>query len=102
VSMGASWKLPLWFAEDPWTALEGWSAAGGEVVGAALPGSEPAAAWRPQARTALVLGTEGPGLGAADLARCDRTVRIPMAQGVDSLNVAAAGAILMARMAGAV
>ena len=102
VSMGASWKLPLWFAEDPWTALDAWRTAGGEVVGAALPGSEPAAAWRPARRAALVLGPEGPGLGAADLARCDRTVRIPMAEGVDSLNVAAAGAILMARMAGAV
>jgi tRNA G18 (ribose-2'-O)-methylase SpoU len=47
------------------------------------------------ARTALVLGPEGPGLAARELARCDRVVRIPMAESVDSLNVASAGAILM-------
>ncbi|HJV89142.1 MAG TPA: RNA methyltransferase [Holophagaceae bacterium] len=102
VSMGASWKLPLWQVEDPWGALGGWKADGGEVVGAALPGSVPAADWHPGDRTALVLGPEGPGLSEGDLARCDRTVRIPMAPGVDSLNVAAAGAILMAKLAGAV
>ena len=102
VSMGASWKLPLWSVADPWPALETWRSIGGEVAGAALPGSLPAADWRPGGRTALVLGPEGPGLAAGDLARCDRTVRIPMAEGVDSFNVAAAGAILMARMVGAV
>ena len=46
-----------------------------------------------QARLALVLGTEGDGLAPATVARCDFTARIPMAHGVDSLNVAAAGAV---------
>jgi tRNA G18 (ribose-2'-O)-methylase SpoU len=99
VSMGAAWKLPLWREADPWAALEAWRGAGGETVGAALAGdSVTVGAWRPAARTALVLGPEGPGLGAAELARCDFSVRIPMAEGVDSLNVAAAGAILMHRL----
>ena len=44
-------------------------------------------------RLALVLGTEGDGLAASTIARCDYTVRIPMAHGVDSLNVAAASAV---------
>ncbi len=101
VSMGTSWKLPLWQVEDPWEALEGWRQGAGEVVAAALPGSILAAEWRPAPRTALVLGPEGPGLSEAELRRCDRTVRIPMAEGVDSLNVGAAGAILMARLGGA-
>lgn len=96
VSMGASWKLPLWRADDVWELLEAWRSEGGEVAGAALaPDSLPVRQWQPPVRTALVLGPEGPGLAAGDLARCDRTVRIPMAKGVDSLNVAAAGAILM-------
>ena len=100
VSMGAAWKLPLWREPDVWAALEGWKADGGEIAGAALtPDSLPAGAWRPAPRTALVLGPEGPGLGPGERARCDRTVRIPMAEGVDSLNVAAAGAILMYRLA---
>lgn len=44
-------------------------------------------------RLALVFGTEGDGLAADTIARCDYTVRIPMAHGVDSLNVAAASAV---------
>ena len=44
-------------------------------------------------RLAVVLGTEGTGLCPETLAACDDTVIIPMAAGVDSLNVAAAGAV---------
>ena len=44
-------------------------------------------------RLALVLGTEGDGLMASTIAACDHTVMIPMAHGVDSLNVAAASAV---------
>ena len=44
-------------------------------------------------RLAVVLGTEGDGLKDKTVAACDWTVRIPMAHGVDSLNVAAAGAV---------
>ena len=44
-------------------------------------------------KLALVLGTEGDGLAADTIATCDYTVRIPMAHGVDSLNVAAASAV---------
>jgi len=44
-------------------------------------------------RLAVVLGTEGDGLAAETIADCDYTVMIPMAHGVDSLNVAAASAV---------
>jgi tRNA G18 (ribose-2'-O)-methylase SpoU len=44
---------------------------------------------------ALLLGTEGDGLPEPLLARCDVRARIPMAGGVDSLNVAAASAIAL-------
>lgn len=44
-------------------------------------------------KLAVVLGTEGDGLCERTVARCDVTVRIPMAHGVDSLNVAAAAAL---------
>ena len=44
-------------------------------------------------RLALVLGTEGDGLGRRTLGEVDVTVTIPMAGGVDSLNVAAAAAL---------
>lgn len=50
-------------------------------------------------RVALLLGSEGPGLTDAALASADLHVRIPMAPGVDSLNVATAGAIAFAEIA---
>ena len=44
-------------------------------------------------KLAIVLGTEGDGLAPETIATCDDTVCIPMAHGVDSLNVAAASAV---------
>ena len=46
-------------------------------------------------RLAIVFGTEGHGLTPATIAASDRVVRIPMAHGVDSLNVAAAAAVTL-------
>ena len=44
-------------------------------------------------RLALFLGSEGEGLREETICACDYTVKIPMSHGVDSLNVAAAGAV---------
>lgn len=44
-------------------------------------------------RIAVILGTEGDGLKISTIEACDYTVKIPMANGVDSLNVAAASAV---------
>lgn len=44
-------------------------------------------------RLAIIMGTEGDGLPASTIQRADYTARIPMAHGVDSLNVAAAAAV---------
>lgn len=44
-------------------------------------------------RLAIFMGTEGQGLGGRTIDGCDRAIRIPMAHGVDSLNVAAASAV---------
>jgi len=101
VSMGAVWRIPVWRVEDPWALLAVWKAAepGSEIAAAALTkAAEDARAWQPATRCALVMGPEDTGLDAAQLAHCDRAVAIPMASGMDSLNVAAAGAILMFRM----
>ena len=46
-------------------------------------------------RIALIVGAESQGLDAATLAAVDRKVRIPMASGVDSLNVATAAGIAL-------
>ncbi|RIJ24273.1 RNA methyltransferase [Henriciella barbarensis] len=50
---------------------------------------------KPSAKTAILLGPEGPGLEDALIDRC-RPVRIAMAGGFDSINVATAGAIALA------
>lgn len=66
------------------------------LVGAVLGrGATPLSELAPPARTALVLGAEGPGLSPAALAACDHRVTIPMAPGADSLNVATAGAVFL-------
>lgn len=44
-------------------------------------------------KLAIILGTEGDGLSKTTIADCDYTAKIPMSHGVDSLNVAAAGAV---------
>jgi tRNA G18 (ribose-2'-O)-methylase SpoU len=44
-------------------------------------------------KLAIIMGTEGDGLPHNTIADADYVVRIPMAHGVDSLNVAAASAV---------
>lgn len=44
-------------------------------------------------KLAVILGNEGDGLSEKTIASCDYSVKIPMADGVDSLNVAAASAV---------
>lgn len=44
-------------------------------------------------KLAILLGSEGEGLTNETIAACDYTIKIPMAEGVDSLNVAAASAV---------
>jgi len=61
-----------------------------EFVGRGEAGSRP---------VALLAGSEGPGLSPEALAAADVTVRIPMATGVDSLNVATSVAIALHRLA---
>ena len=96
VSMGTVFQLPWsWFAKDePWTQTLrrlGFRTAAMALAEKALRLDDPRL--RECERLAVVLGTEGDGLAAGTIAGCDWTVRIPMAHGVDSLNVAAASAV---------
>ena len=65
-----------------------------EAVALSPAGEQPLNDYRPTSRTALLLGAEGPGLAADILARA-RTVRIEMAGGFDSLNVATTSGIAL-------
>jgi len=48
-----------------------------------------------RAPTVLLLGNERSGLSEAQRATCDAFIKIPMAAGIDSLNVAMAGTVLL-------
>ena len=81
---------------DPNKSLDGLRALGFRTAAMALtersvPISHPGL--RAEPRLAIVLGTEGDGLSPEAIAAADYVVRIPMAHGVDSLNVAAASAV---------
>jgi tRNA G18 (ribose-2'-O)-methylase SpoU len=98
VSMGHVLRVPFADlpADPPWPAsLEPLRAGGRRVIALSpRPSAIPlASAGLAGARVALLLGAEGPGLSDAALAAADDLVRIPMADGVDSLNVAAAAAV---------
>jgi tRNA G18 (ribose-2'-O)-methylase SpoU len=98
VSMGHVLRLPFATlpADPPWPGSLDLLRAGGRRIVALSP--RPSARPLPAAglaggRIALLLGAEGPGLTEAALAAADEWVRIPMADGVDSLNVATAAAL---------
>lgn len=96
VSMGTVFQVP-WTRIDPWPGgVSLLSDLGFTTAALALRedsvGLDELAADPPN-RLALILGTEGDGLTHRTLAEVDLTVRIPMLGGVDSLNVAAAGAV---------
>jgi tRNA G18 (ribose-2'-O)-methylase SpoU len=96
--MGTVLQVP-WTRVGDWTSTRGLLVASGFSI-AALALSDDAvdlktfAASAPS-RVALVLGAEGDGLTAEAIAAADTVVRIPMAHGIDSLNVAATAAVAM-------
>jgi tRNA G18 (ribose-2'-O)-methylase SpoU len=94
VSMGASLTLPYARATEWPEPLEVLRSAGFELVAFALAHDAiELDAYEPGGRVAIMLGSEGHGLREESVKRADRIVRIPMAAGVDSLNVAAASAV---------
>lgn len=98
VSVGTCLTMPFRRGSTPAEILEALANAGFEALALSPAGAEPLDDVAPAERTALVLGAEGSGLPAAILARC-RTVGIPMAEGVDSLNVATAAAVALYALA---
>ena len=98
VSMGTVLQVP-------WTCVGGWAdtrallvEAGFHIAALALAPDAISLrdfAGRAPQRLAIVLGAEGDGLTAEAVAAADTVIRIPMAHGIDSLNVAAASAVAL-------
>jgi len=96
VSMGAVFQIPWahlgggdWIEE---LKARGYRTAAMALADDSLPVDAPEL--REVDRLAVVLGTEGDGLRDETVAACDYTVKIPMFHNVDSLNVAAASAVV--------
>jgi len=94
VSMGAVFSLP-WTRVGSWyDALPHLSEAGFRTVALTLDADAMSLSDVPRSpRTAIVVGSEGPGLSSRWTGAADVRARIPMAAGIDSLNVAAATAV---------
>ncbi len=97
VSAGTALSLPFARSGDGVEIIAALETAGIEPWALSPTGGEPLHALSPPDRLAIVLGAEGPGLPPGLMARC-RRISIPMSPGVDSLNVATAGAIALSHV----
>lgn len=94
VAMGAVFSLPHARLDDWYAAPDLLRAAGFTSYALTLAADAvPLDAVEPAPRSALIVGSEGPGLSDRWEAAADVRVTIPMARGIDSLNVAASAAI---------
>lgn len=93
VSMGTVFKVPWTWFRQPLGELRqyGFKTVALALTDRSVPIDDPTLCAEP--RLALILGTEGDGLAHEVIDKADYTARIPMAHGVDSLNVAAASAV---------
>ncbi|MDE7472953.1 MAG: RNA methyltransferase [Muribaculaceae bacterium] len=93
VSMGTIFQVPWTWLTEPISSLGeyGFKTVAMALTDKSVSIDDPQLCAEP--RLAIILGTEGDGLADHVIAKADYTARIPMAHGVDSLNVAAASAV---------
>ncbi len=94
VSVGAALTVPFAKLRRGQDALDLLDRHGFAPVALSPAGGTPLSEWRPDGRSAVLFGAEGPGLSTALLSRVP-TIRIPMMDGFDSLNVATASGIVL-------
>ncbi len=93
VSMGSVFLVPWAWIDGPVSSLKelGMKTVAMALTDKSVPLDD--ARIKAEPRLAIVMGTEGDGLAREAIAEADYVVRIPMAHGVDSLNVASAAAV---------
>ncbi|MFN3412818.1 MAG: TrmH family RNA methyltransferase [Thermoanaerobaculum sp.] len=99
-SAGTSLFFPV-LRDVPFPRLLLWSGGRYSWVAAAASGGTPLSQWRPQRPLVLALGNEGQGLDPELSASVTHVVTVPLAHGVESLNVAVACGVLLACLTGA-
>lgn len=96
-SAGALFRIPV--SEERWPDVLVWLRRREFAILCADPGGTPVRRREAKrGRIALVLGNEPRGLSAEVVSGCDRRVAVELPGGVESLNVAVAGAILLDRL----
>ena len=96
-TMGAIFRVRAWVcAPEELAALL--RASSLPLYGAALRGDTVSLREAELSRAAVAIGSEGRGLSAEVLARCDRTIRIPMSPRCESLNAASAATVALWEM----
>ena len=93
VSMGTVFLVPWTWLDAPITSLHDYGFRTAAMALSEQSVSLDNAQLKAEPRLAVIMGTEGDGLPYQTIEEADYTVRIPMAHGVDSLNVAAAAAV---------
>lgn len=93
ISMGTSERLPT-VQMNQFDAVKRLKDAGIRIVGIHMDGN-PYFEENLTGNIALVVGNEGEGISTRMIEKCDTLVSIPMQEGIDSLNVSAAGAVVM-------
>lgn len=98
-TMGSIFAVPLvrMTREDFLAWRKSWT---GDVVGTHLSGTEDFRRARYRGPVLLLMGSEGPGLSDTMASACSRLVKIPMAAGIDSLNLAVATALTLYQVRG--
>ena len=93
VSMGTVFQIPWTFLEKESCSVQslGFKTAAMALTERSVSIDNPQL--MAEEKLAIILGSEGEGLMDSTISKCDYVVRIPMAHGVDSLNVAAASAV---------
>ncbi len=93
VSMGSVFLVPWTWIDGDFAPLRslGFKTIAMALTDNSIPLDSPIL--KQEKRLAIVMGTEGDGLPSEAISAADYVVRIPMAHGVDSLNVAAASAV---------
>ncbi|MBB3168100.1 TrmH family RNA methyltransferase [Simiduia aestuariiviva] len=96
-SAGALFRCPILRCDDLAAALQNFQAAGAKVCGLSSHARQSLGEFQALAPTIFVLGNETHGVSSAVQALADHNLRIPMANGVESLNVAITASLLAFR-----
>ncbi|MDO4509183.1 MAG: RNA methyltransferase [Lachnospiraceae bacterium] len=93
VSMGTVFSIPFSISEKVYDEVKsiGFKTTAMALTNRSISVSDPAP--KSEEKLAIILGNEGNGLKPETIEMCDYTIKIPMREGVDSLNVAAASAV---------